>query len=261
MSDSYRTRPASERNYHKGPKASTVTERFWSKVEKTAGCWLWRGCVMTATNSGVFKFQGKNTQAHRVAWILSKEIDPGALQIVHTCGNTLCMNPDHLTTVTPESRLWQRVDMNPDGCWLFKGAAKSRYGRIQFRDRLDLAHRVAWILTYGEIPDGMWVLHKCDVPKCVRPDHLFLGTPKENVEDMMAKGRHYHGDEQWTRKHPERVPRGEEMVTSKLTEGQVRRIRDRFAAGGVSKNRLAREEGVSHPTIRRIIARKVWKHI
>lgn len=90
------------------------------------------------------------------------------------------------------ARLWARVEKG-DGCWNWTGkaAAEDGYGLLQGPDRrLVRAHRLSWELANGPIPAGQWVLHRCDNPRCVRPDHLFLGTVVENVADMMAKGRH-----------------------------------------------------------------------
>lgn len=103
-------------------------------------------------------------------------------------------------------RFWDKV--NKDGpvpqhvphlgkCWVWTGAkAHKGYGAISgegFRSKRDLAHRVSWRLHHGDVPQGLWVLHKCDNPPCVRPDHLFLGTSQDNHADMMRKGRHAHG--------------------------------------------------------------------
>jgi hypothetical protein len=88
------------------------------------------------------------------------------------------------------------VDRTPDdqpGCWLWQGCLnKSRYGYgyIYVDGQMQLAHRLAWQMAYGEIPAGMQVHHRCDNPRCVRPDHLWIGVQKENHADMMRKGRH-----------------------------------------------------------------------
>lgn len=76
------------------------------------------------------------------------------------------------------------------GCFIWIGAASELgYGRFRFNGTVQGAHRVSWQLANGPIPDGMHVLHRCDVPSCVRPEHLFIGTDLDNVRDMHAKGR------------------------------------------------------------------------
>src|SRR5678816_2871477 len=92
-------------------------------------------------------------------------------------------------------RFWSKVDQSGD-CWIWTAHhLSSGYGLIgtgSMRDgtrRGSLAHRVSWELAYGTIPDGLFVCHRCDNPSCVRPDHLFLGTCKDNAADSVAKGR------------------------------------------------------------------------
>jgi hypothetical protein len=98
-------------------------------------------------------------------------------------------------------RFWEKV--NKDGpvvrtelgpCWLWTASAgiTTGYGRINLgrTEGVETAHRVSWLLSVGPIPDGKHVLHRCDVRRCVRPSHLFLGTNDDNVADMNAKGRH-----------------------------------------------------------------------
>jgi hypothetical protein len=98
-----------------------------------------------------------------------------------------------------EKRFWPKV-RKTETCWLWTGTKNERgYGFTTYTDgRNAKAHRVAWELTNGPIPEGLWVLHRCDVPSCVRPDHLFLGDAKENTRDMHAKGRARNGNERKT---------------------------------------------------------------
>lgn len=90
-----------------------------------------------------------------------------------------------------EQRFWTKVQKS-DGCWLWTATKTKGYGMILGPNRIPLqAHRVAWRLTFGDIPSGLSVLHHCDVPLCVNPAHLWLGTQKDNLEDAERKGRRY----------------------------------------------------------------------
>ena len=108
-----------------------------------------------------------------------------------------------------------------------------------------LAHRVAWEFTYGDIPPNRYVCHRCDVPTCVNPSHLFIGTHADNTADMVTKNRQAKG-----------VRQGH----SKLTEGKVREIRACWLVMA-SQPELARQFGVRQSTISGIVLRKSWKHV
>lgn len=90
--------------------------------------------------------------------------------------------------MTLEQRFWAQIEKT-DSCWNWTGARNPRYGMIKRDGRRVGAHRVSWELANGAIPQGLWVLHRCDNPRCVRPDHLFLGNRLDNMRDMGAKGR------------------------------------------------------------------------
>jgi hypothetical protein len=141
---------------------------------------------------------------------------------------------------------WTHVDLsNPIGCWPWlKGTDRGGYGKLgNVR-----AHRHAWTLTYGPIPAGLVICHACDNPPCCRPDHLFVGTPADNTNDMKAKGRQ---------------PRlfGVMNAAAKLTEDDVRAIRRAYAAGGAHQREIARRFGVGQMTVSLIVRRKRWAHI
>jgi hypothetical protein len=160
-------------------------------------------------------------------------------------------------------RFWSKVDKSAV-CWLWNGSRNRRgYGLFNIDRRSRLAPRIAWTLTVGAIPDGMSVLHKCDNPPCVNPEHLFLGTMRDNVLDMLQKNRANpaKGERSGPRKHPERVPRGETSGKSKLTDDAVRTIRAEYSAGTVTRADLARRFAVKHTTVCDIVARRAWKHI
>ena len=87
-------------------------------------------------------------------------------------------------------RFWDKVEKT-DGCWVWT-ASKNRqgYGYFRFDGKMRKAHRMAWLFAIGEIPEGMMVCHSCDNPSCVNPEHLWLGTGQDNMDDMNTKGRH-----------------------------------------------------------------------
>jgi len=93
----------------------------------------------------------------------------------------------------PEDRFWSHApDRPPWGCWLWRGATNGKgYGVVRWDGHQRSAHRVSWsIRTGSEVPRGLYVCHHCDVPNCVNPDHLFVGSPRDNTLDQIAKGRH-----------------------------------------------------------------------
>lgn len=115
---------------------------------------------------------------------------------------------------TPE-QFWARVERG-DGCWLWQGMTISGgYGRVGWRGMKAVAHRVAWELTYGPIPEGLWVLHRCDNPPCCNPEHLFLGSRLDNIADMVAKGR---GANRFTHQPQEACFRGHPYATSAVVD-------------------------------------------
>lgn len=148
------------------------------------------------------------------------------------------------------ARFWESVDKS-GSCWLWK---KSRYptgyGHVMVSGKSGYAHRVAWELTHGPIPAGMHVCHKCDNPPCCNPDHLFLGTPKENMQDRDAKHRGY-------------FTRGGYMgrPTAKLTNDQVVQMRYFYGKGLARQVELCRIFGVSSQTVSSVVRGKNWKHI
>lgn len=129
------------------------------------------------------------------------------------------------------------------GCWLWTGSMNGKYGQIGVTHQQPrLAHRVAWELAHGPIPNGLQVLHTCDNGRCVNVLHLFLGTQLDNMRDMVAKGREGHT--------------GERHYKTKLTADNVRAIRTSQDTGAA----LARRFAVSPQVISTVRHRKAWKH-
>ena len=149
-----------------------------------------------------------------------------------------------------EKRFWLK-SKNISGCWEWQATRAGRlrsYGYFWMDGRFHYAHRAAYLVTKGDIPSGMLVLHSCDNPICVRPDHLFLGTQKENMQDALRKGRLVSF-------------KGEKNGDSRLKEKDVLRIRRLFKTRNYSKAYLSRIYGVSDTAIGFIVNRKLWKHI
>src|SRR6185295_12854167 len=106
---------------------------------------------------------------------------------------------------------WSRVKKGqPDDCWPMHGANFEGYPTMSIRRRSKRANRVSWEIHKGPIPSGLWVLHKCDNPPCVNPNHLWLGTPQDNIADMVAKNRQARGSTHGSVTKPGRLPKGEE---------------------------------------------------
>ncbi len=135
------------------------------------------------------------------------------------------------------------------GCWEWSGYRdRHGYGIQQFRGKRHRAHRIAHIVFRGAIPAGIFVCHKCDNPPCCNPDHLFLGTQKDNMADASSKMRTYR-------------PIGILSNTCKLTESKVIRIRRDYARGGVSTIALAQRYGCQPANVHCIVALKNWKYL
>lgn len=150
-----------------------------------------------------------------------------------------------------EQRFWAKVEKaEPDDCWEWQGARlPAGYGHIYAGDQargMLKAHRVAWELAFGPVPEGMCVCHACDFPPCVNARHLFLGTHGDNTRDAAAKGR---------------MSLGARNGNSKLIEQEVLEIRGRYALGGITQTELGRQYGVSQDMVSLIVLRKCWTHI
>ena len=145
-------------------------------------------------------------------------------------------------------RFWAKVDKtDPSGCWIWKGCRTSAgYGQIRTGGLKDgkalYAHRMMWETIYGNIPESMEVLHKCDNPSCVNPTHLFLGTQADNINDCVRKGRFNR-------------PFGENHPKAILTQKQVQGIRE----ATLSQRKLAHIYGVSRGAIQGILSKRNWR--
>jgi len=192
---------------------------------------------------------------------------------------------------TPDD-FWRMVEMDSaNACWLWIGALRPNgYGVTKYQGRRWAAHRLAWVLTNGSIPDGMLVCHRCDTPLCCNPKHLFLGTVRDNMQDMLKKGRDaLTGNKSWARRHPELLKRGKAHPANKdrgnwvkrhtkffsgevrahlgesngralVTADIVREIRRRWEAGE-SQTVLGKTFGLKQTSVSSICRRINWKYI
>jgi hypothetical protein len=153
-----------------------------------------------------------------------------------------------------------------DGCWLWTRLKNPEGYGLFFvtrdgRKRLAMAHRVAWVRANdGAVPDGLYVCHRCNTPSCVRPDHLYAGTPKENARDRIAHGLGIAGNLNPSRTHPESIKRGEAAPGARLTEESIMVILAAHGAG-VSIRLLARVFDVKPKTIRSATRGDTWGHV
>lgn len=133
------------------------------------------------------------------------------------------------------------VEIAESGCWIWMGALDRKgYGRHGAgQKRTASAHRSSYAAKFGSIPDGLAVCHRCDVPSCVNPQHLFLGTQKENVEDMARKGRH-----------------GKARICADQASEIKRRLRE-----GETHRSIAASFGLDRSTITQISQNRTWRHV
>ena len=174
------------------------------------------------------------------------------------CGHKWFTRVDHLPQRCPKcrarnwlrgprrlvDRFWEKVEKGPD-CWLWTaGRFSNGYGEFRVGSTNKPAQRVAWELTYGIIPEGVFVCHHCDNPICVRPSHLFMGTAADNAADMVSKGRNRLGDRNGR---------------SKVTWAQVDEIRELWTSG-VNQQELAARYKISDSQVANIVHHKSWRY-
>src|SRR6185503_14952426 len=152
----------------------------------------------------------------------------------------------------PMDKFWNKVNKTKT-CWIWMGTRnRSGYGKVKRRPKTYMAHRYVWEQINGTIPDGILVCHKCDNPPCVNPNHLFLGSPLENMRDKIRKGRFRGG------RGPAVASPGESNGSAKLTKKQVDEIRRDYAKGNESQQKIAMRYGMSQQMISNIVRKESW---
>lgn len=240
-----------------------MSDQLWGRVQRSEGCWLWLGGQSNG-RPGMVMIGGRSARAQRWAYELTYGPIPRGKTVERTCLTVMCVRPDHLRLAGGKAsltdRFWSYVERGP-GCWMWQAHRDEfGYGTLGRGGRNAghiLAHRLSWQIHNGPIPEGLNVLHHCDNPPCVNPEHLFTGTRPDNSADMVSKGRAANG---LTKKD------------AKLTPNQVREARRRAAAWGWpevtsrrgsrdSFARIARDFGVTDSTVRDAVKRVTWVHI
>ncbi len=262
-----------------------LIERFYAKVSTVPteqGCLEWMA-YRDPLGYGGFNVGGKCVKAYRVAWEIVNGPIPAGLVVRHMCHNPQCVNPAHLLTGTQadnihdmirsgrfqnapntyvrpvkvkptrEERFYAKVSKTPTdtGCLEWTGVCNDKgYGRFTSgRNHQWFAHRFAWELVNGPIPDGMVIAHRCDNPRCCRIEHLFCCTQAENMHDMVAKGRHVS--------YPHK---GERNSNAKVGTEQVLEIRsDLYSDWTLSE--IAAHFGIGKSQVSNILNRTSWPHV
>ena len=152
-----------------------------------------------------------------------------------------------------EEQFWGYVNTrDPDECWDWtRGKDQAGYGIVLLNGRRDRTHRIAWSLTRGDIPAGLFVCHHCDRPSCCNPNHLFLGSNSENIEDARRKGRMSLPP----------VNRGEDHYNTNMTNELVMAARLKYATGKYTLRDIANEYKTSISMVHALVRGKTWKHL
>lgn len=157
------------------------------------------------------------------------------------------MSQDYLINL---EKKYNKYVIKQDGCWDWKGCKiNGGYGSVRIGYPKIYAHRASWILTNGEIPKNMLVLHKCDNRSCTNPEHLFLGTTRDNVMDAVKKGR-----------HPTIGKSGANNHMAKLTPEEVIDIRE-WVSKGFTGREIAERYGISASHVHTLAQRACWRTI
>lgn len=180
-------------------------------------------------------------------------------------------------SIAVKKRFWAKVIVTDKfSCWFWTAAQhRSGYGAFKFMNETLKSHRISYIFSFGHVPDGMFICHKCDTPSCVNPNHLFLGTSADNMADMASKGRSIKGDRHPFRKHPElmsrgeshylrknpeKIMRGESKPNAKLNAGLVLKIRE-MSVDGLTRKEIASALGVGFYSVVNVLRGRLWTHV
>lgn len=204
-------------------------------------------CIYSSSTS--FRFGNSVISAIRISCIIfKKEFPKYKFRPVRVCENSYCYNPKHLL-LTDIEKFWFQVNKT-ESCWNWKASKDGggygicvthKYGR-------DKAHRISYKEFYGRIPEGMFVCHTCDNPACVNPQHLFLGTNQDNINDKVIKNRQ-------SRLY------GKANGRATMSKESVIALRDDYSSGKYSYRDLVIKYGIKQTQVARIIKRESWSWV
>lgn len=230
---------------------------FEARVVEVGDCWQWVGGLNGDQPQLSYRHDGQRRRAPAARWAYARRFGsvPAGYTVRPTCGTPRCVNPDHLEVRSIKEAMnddqsaaafWSRVDRAGSGCWNWLGptSTSTGYGVATSMN----AHRLAFELAHGPVPDGLNVCHHCDNRICCNPAHLYAGTQQQNVDDRTRRGR------------SARVL-GTDQPGAKLSEDDVREIRRLHATGQWSYPRLAARFGIHPQNIGRVVRREGYANV
>lgn len=231
-----------------------IEDFFWSMVKKTSTCWNWSGSF--DKNNPMFELRDSNNcrkeyQARRISLELNGVILLYKKPVRYACGNHKCVNFNHLQH-GDSARFWSKVTiLDKNKCWMWHGATdRDGYGKFTLNNNKQIIRMQASRYAYEEfynkkISTDMLCCHKCDNPTCVNPHHIFLGTHKDNMKDMVSKNRSLKGS-----RHHQSILTEKQVIDIKLLIKQSKTI-----------NYIANLYNVSEQCIYAINEERNWRHI
>jgi hypothetical protein len=160
------------------------------------------------------------------------------------------------TKIQTIERFMENVNQKENSCWEWTAGLRNGYGNFSYKGKDKYAHRISYMLFKNEAPDNKYVCHHCDNPKCVNPDHLFLGTQKDNMRDSNIKKR-----DKWSAETRRKVMPDGTYHNQKFKPDEIRYIRSEYQKDGVTLKKLANEFNTDKKAISRIVNYKTYKYI
>jgi hypothetical protein len=213
----------------------------------TNNCWHWIG-TKNLQGYGTISVNGKNVMSRRLMYSLRKRPLESNEYLLSLCKNKLCINPEHHCTTLEAFDLNIIKGENINDCWEWsKGQNGMGYGAFNIKGKPFLVHRLMYERHNGKIPDGMHILHSCDNPICLNPKHLFIGSQKDNVHDMIQKNR-------------DRKARGSKSGRAIINEEIALKIKTQ-ALDGLSIINISKLNNLPYYIVYQVYNNITWRHV